>query len=279
VDRDLSKRRLEKTAWLKPLEDGYKERELVLLSMRRYQPAWRLKNEPEKLVNLFKEAVICHRRLYCRGNIVHRDLSLESFMCYKTKDGIWCAVLNDYDLGVIIEGKGAHQATSKYRTGTGSYMARELLDETPPGVPVPSIYAHDGESWFYVLLHIALGYTNVTPEGGPEADVLRSWRSQNWDTISDAKALLLQRQKPDVWPKIHSRYPEYSAVLVKLAALFHRADSLAQAEIFSADLGSSEAVRWNTTHKHYVEQVTFKAFGDAIGLTAEVINELADDRG
>ena len=105
-------------------------------------------------------------------------------MCYKASDG-WKALLNDFDLALRIGDRESRIATSKHRTGTAPYMARELLDSAPLGVIVTHEYAHELESLFYLLLFIALGYTKSIPEGDP----LKHWRSRDWMRIAEAKDL------------------------------------------------------------------------------------------
>jgi hypothetical protein len=61
-------------------------------------------------------------------------------------------------------------------------MAMQLLDKRAP-LEVMYIYAYDLESWFYILLHIALGYTHEVPK----KDLLCAWRSRCWDTIFEKK--------------------------------------------------------------------------------------------
>src|ERR1700742_295542 len=110
-----------------------------------------------------------HRRLYIdrRTPILHRDLSLQNFKCYETVKGSgdWKAVLIDYDLSIFLEEGGKSPgASSKHRTGTGPFMARELLADAPEGVMVSHVYADELESWLYILLHVQLGYTDVAPK-------------------------------------------------------------------------------------------------------------------
>src|SRR6185437_458619 len=111
--------------------------------------------------------------------ILHRDLSLWNFKCYAV-NGKSIAVLIDYDLSAVLMHLEENRvATSKHRTGTTPFMARELLKKPPDGVVVRHIFAHELESWLYTLVHVLLGYTNDTPEGDP----LRNWALSDWDRV------------------------------------------------------------------------------------------------
>jgi hypothetical protein len=96
------------------------------------------------------------------------------------------ALVNDYDLAIVNDNLGTREATSKHRTGTAPFMAMQLLAKRAP-LGVTHIYAYELESWFYILLHIALGYTHEVPK----KDLLCAWRSRSWDIIFDQKLLFL----------------------------------------------------------------------------------------
>jgi hypothetical protein len=110
---------------------------------------------------------------------------LYNFKCYKAEGG-WKAVLIDFDLSSLLEdGTREHGATSKHRTGTTPFMARNLLQTAPPGVIVDHLYAYEVESWLYILLHVFLGYTDIAPPGHP----LEAWTDSNWEKVYDKKHL------------------------------------------------------------------------------------------
>jgi hypothetical protein len=121
-------------------------------------------------------------------------------MCYPSKDGqSWKALVNDYDLAILDDGVGTREATSKHRTGTAPFMAIQLLDKRAP-LGVTHIYAYELESWFYILLHISLGYTHEVPK----KDLLRAWRSRSWDTIFDMKYLFIIKDYEPVLAEVRN---------------------------------------------------------------------------
>ena len=143
-----------------------------------------------------------HRQLYVQARILHRDLSSQNILYYTEKGGRERAILNDYDLAVILdknwEGTGA---TSKHRTGTGPYMARELLQELPKPrggekpIVVKHEYAYELESWMYIMVFAMLGYGSESRLG---VDLLKAWRSSNWTTIGEQKSLFILEKHSNI---------------------------------------------------------------------------------
>ena len=124
--------------------------------------------------------------------ILHRDLSLRNLQCYETANG-WVAALIDYDMSSLLEDHArGREATSKHRTGTGPYMARELLDNALKGVVVEHVYAHELESWLYILLQILLRYPKHTA-----GDPLKLWQSTSQQVILEKKILIFSGQSGD----------------------------------------------------------------------------------
>ncbi|KAJ7882819.1 hypothetical protein B0H14DRAFT_1458935 [Mycena olivaceomarginata] len=97
-----------------------------------------------ELAQVFKEIFECYRWLFETVKIIHRDISLSNLM-FKRMDGRLYGVLNDLDLAIQYD--EVRLSTSKQRTGTKPYMARDLLVANPP----KHLYRHDLESFLYVL--------------------------------------------------------------------------------------------------------------------------------
>jgi serine/threonine protein kinase len=185
----------------KPGNDACEKRRLVVITMKKYRHAYDLAGED--LLKAFSQLVLFepelppfplvgphlhfhadHRRLFAKGNILHRNLSLQDFLCYKAPDG-WNALLNDFDLAIHTSNGPSRLSASKHRAGTPPYMARELLFSEPLSVAVAHVYTHELESLFYLLLFIALGYTGSIPDG----DTLKGFRSQTWMYMAEQKDL------------------------------------------------------------------------------------------
>jgi hypothetical protein len=83
---------------------------------------------------------------------MQRDVSLNNLMFRKIDDKVY-GVLNDFDLAVYW--KDLSQSTSKQRTGTKPFMARDLLVlDNPPA----HTYRFDLESLFYVMVFAVYHY-------------------------------------------------------------------------------------------------------------------------
>ncbi|KAG2127932.1 uncharacterized protein EDB93DRAFT_1340894 [Suillus bovinus] len=100
------------------------------------------------------EVVKCH---HAPWKIVHhRDVSPSNLMGYRLR-GKFTAVLNDYDLSSFKR----DGPTGLERTGTVPFMAVNLLTPRAIAGEVEHVYAHDAESFIWVLTWICLRY-----EGG-----------------------------------------------------------------------------------------------------------------
>ncbi|KAJ3509556.1 hypothetical protein NLJ89_g5161 [Agrocybe chaxingu] len=77
-------------------------------------------------------------------------------------------ILNDFDLASELDAEGKVTASSaNHRTGTLSFMAKDLLEDWPKSVPPPTHhYRHDLESFFYILVWAMTQYTFEKDEDG-----------------------------------------------------------------------------------------------------------------
>ncbi|KAJ6606432.1 hypothetical protein DFH09DRAFT_1120195 [Mycena vulgaris] len=119
----------------------------------------------------FRDIFHCYRWLYETSRIIHRDISIANLM-FRMKNGAICGVLNDYDLAVKLD-----SSYIKHRTGTGPFMAVDLLVDDPPA----HLYRFDLESMFYVLLILTSSYVDGVKVANPPLEA--------WDRMD------LQREK------------------------------------------------------------------------------------
>ncbi|KAG2339967.1 hypothetical protein BDR05DRAFT_991741 [Suillus weaverae] len=101
------------------------------------------------------QIVKCHRALW-KGGVHHRDVSPSNLMGYWFC-GQFIGVLNDYDLSSFQR----DSPSSLERTGTVPFMAINLLTPEAIAGKVEHVYAHDAESFIWVLTWVCLRY-----EGG-----------------------------------------------------------------------------------------------------------------
>ncbi|KAG2132080.1 hypothetical protein DEU56DRAFT_914276 [Suillus clintonianus] len=96
--------------------------------------------------------VICHYALW-EGVVYHHDVSPNNLKVYKTLDGRWIGVYNDFDLSSTQDIPSCQE-----RTGTVPFMAIELLTQAAIEGQVKHLYQHDAESFIWVLVYVCLCY-------------------------------------------------------------------------------------------------------------------------
>ncbi|KAG9310654.1 hypothetical protein JVU11DRAFT_9234 [Chiua virens] len=124
-------------------------RKLYMIVFRRLFRITELDGDP--LLTCWWHAVKCHLALWKNG-VRHRDVSANNLMV-KYRDNKAIGVLNDYDLATTKD-----HVTGNQRTGTVPFMALNLLTKDGLAGEVKHLYAHDAESFMWVLLWISLRY-------------------------------------------------------------------------------------------------------------------------
>jgi hypothetical protein len=93
-------------------------------------------------------------------------------------------ILNDWDMASHLDAAGEiPSSTACHRTGTFPFMARDLLDESPP----PHLYRHDLESFFYILIWAAVHFDFNNKRRLPTRGRLASWDSSTFVGALQAK--------------------------------------------------------------------------------------------
>ncbi|KAL1971575.1 hypothetical protein VTN31DRAFT_2196 [Thermomyces dupontii] len=131
------------TSLLAPSDGPYDNRILRCLVI---YPAGRPIHKYQSLLELLealRDAIKAHESLYCKGNILHRDVSENNIIITDSKKTGRVGMLIDLDLAKEL---GTQRSGARCRTGTMEFMAIDVLlnrDHT---------YRHDLESFFYVLI-------------------------------------------------------------------------------------------------------------------------------
>lgn len=130
-----------------------------------------------------------HRVVFKRAHVLHRDLSINNVMFGVTLEGKPYGVLIDWDLAIDVEAKAGvgYAASASHRTGTGPFMAIDLLESPKDS---PHFYRHDLESFFYILIWCACGFLL----GGVELQErmsIGSWAVEQWKGLGVKKSGLL----------------------------------------------------------------------------------------
>ncbi|KAG2363793.1 hypothetical protein BDR07DRAFT_1403336 [Suillus spraguei] len=125
-------------------------RVLYIIVFRKLDPITDLSNK--EFLTAWWHIVVCHYALW-GNNVHHRDVSPSNLMVYKTSDGRYIGVLNDFDLSSTQDSPSGQE-----RTGTIPFMAMELLTEEAIKGNIKHLYRHDAESFIWVLTWVCLRY-------------------------------------------------------------------------------------------------------------------------
>ncbi|KAJ7212210.1 hypothetical protein GGX14DRAFT_362335, partial [Mycena pura] len=168
----------------------YELRALCILVQEELQPITNLTTADE-LASAFRDIFEAYRWLCEDVKIMHRDISINNLMV-RHQDGRHYGVLNDFDMAKV---NNDLLPTSKQRTGTKPFMARDLLDVhlQIEGNPPPHLYRYDLESLFYVLVFLTAHYNNGKEIQNPP---LEQWYNMDTQTLSAMKTELFERLPP-----------------------------------------------------------------------------------
>ncbi|KAL4257019.1 Protein kinase domain-containing protein [Pleurotus pulmonarius] len=146
---------------------GLEQRYFTLLFSDCYKHLWEVKTLTGFQM-AFIDIVECHRAVTRYGKVLHRDISENNLLW--TNDDRVVGVLNDWDLSTPVDAVGN---STNHRTGTGPFMAYDLLGAQPP----VHLYRHDLESLFYVLIWAAVHYNlgSAVPYSGAVNPALKPW--------------------------------------------------------------------------------------------------------
>ena len=131
-----------------------------------------------ELIQVFRDAIKCHRSLCYDAKILHQDVSPGNMIILDGQDeGKPQGILIDLDSAIeLAEGVGTELGI----TGTRPFMAIGVLKSER------HTYRHDLESFLYVFLWTVI--TNHM-ENQPETSKLRQWSSGDWDELAARKSL------------------------------------------------------------------------------------------
>ncbi|KAI0359685.1 hypothetical protein OH77DRAFT_1049762 [Trametes cingulata] len=115
------------------------------------KPLTEFTNSTELLLALYC-CLKAHAKAYEAG-IIHRDISAGNILLYPNKKGVWCGLLNDWELSKKVVDK-APQGRQPDRTGTWQFLSAQALSD-----PTKLIVVQDElESFFHVALYIAIRF-------------------------------------------------------------------------------------------------------------------------
>ncbi|KAF6805586.1 hypothetical protein CSOJ01_09385 [Colletotrichum sojae] len=154
-----------------------------------------------ELLQVFHDAIKCHRSLCYDANTLHRDISPGNIIILDDQDeGKPKGILIDLDSAIEL---GRESETEAGITGTRSFMAIGVLKGEC------HTYRHDLESFLYVFLWAVI--TNHT-ENPPEASRLRQWSKGDWSELATRKSFDMDQEHfenilDEFAPEFHSIKP------------------------------------------------------------------------
>ncbi|KAH7131171.1 FunK1 protein kinase [Dactylonectria macrodidyma] len=154
-----------------------------------------------ELLEVFRDAIKCHRSLCYDAKILHQDISPGNMIILDGQDeGKPKGILIDLDSArELAEGLGTELGI----TGTRPFMAIGVLKGEC------HTYRHDLESFLYVFLWTII--TNHT-ENPSEASKLRQWSNGDWNELAARKSLDMDQDSfqnilEEFTPEFHSLKP------------------------------------------------------------------------
>ena len=197
-----------------------------------------------ELLQVFRDAIKCHRSLYYDAKILHQDISPGNIIIlYGQDEGKPKGILIDLDSAIeLAEGLGTELGI----TGTRPFMAIGILKGECHA------YRHDLESFLYVFMWTII--TNHT-ENPPETSKLRQWSNGDWNELAVRKSLDMDQ---DNFQNILEEFPfEFHSLKPLTESLRQILFPLRDGVIWTGTDGSPEAV-----DKLYDEMI--HAFEEAI---------------
>jgi serine/threonine protein kinase len=209
---DTSTANIRMALGLKDAERG--SRVLYIIVFRKLDPITKLKGR--KFLSAWWHIVVCHYTLW-GTNVHHRDISPSNLMVYKTLDGRYIGVLNDFDLSSTRDSPSGQE-----RTGTVPFMAIELLTKEATEGKVKHLYRHDAESFLWVLTWVSLRYKNghLLRKGRP----LDEWLKVDINTCREKKNDFLNTGRYSIRPsRSHKRSWKVVRSSLDVVGLFYSA--------------------------------------------------------
>ncbi|KAK7055341.1 other 1 protein kinase [Favolaschia claudopus] len=228
------------------LHEHSEDRILRVIIQKELKPIQKLEH-PDMLAEAFKAIFECYRWLYEKAHIMHRDISVGNLMFYEV-DGQVYGVLNDFDHALRLGKKS--ESTSKQRTGTKPFMAKDLLVDEPP----EHLYRHDLESFLYVLVFLTCKIENSP---------LEKWAELSINDLYDKKTTAIL-ERP--FPSCKNGFTGFDLWILNMRKMFRKGFTARNDhadEVKLAQITNTKPPAFNDTTLD--DEVTFDKFAAAMG--------------
>lgn len=197
-----------------------------------------------ELLQVFYDAIKCHRSLFCDAKILHQDISSGNIIILDGQDdGVRKGILIDLDSAVQVADGLEPEAGI---TGTRPFMAIGVLKGEA------HTYRHDLESFLYVLLWVVITNHKDNP---PETSRLRQWSNGDWEELGARKALDMDH---DGFSRLLEEFPPEFDSVKPLAENLRQVLFPLQKEVQWADTGGLPGDIYSLYNR------AFRAFEEAI---------------
>ncbi|KAH0579077.1 hypothetical protein H2248_003233 [Termitomyces sp. 'cryptogamus'] len=133
-----------------------------------------------EVIIVFRDASIGHGKAAQQAKVLHRDISNGNIMFKRRADGTVQGYLIDWDLSLDLT-LASDQSTEAQpeRTGTWQFLAVRLVQRNKTGKPLIQNRIDDVESFYHVILWLALRYTAHELDSGTLTHLLH----ENFDAM------------------------------------------------------------------------------------------------
>ncbi|KAF5365890.1 hypothetical protein D9757_011033 [Collybiopsis confluens] len=215
--------------------DAYEMRSLRATVLEKLEPLSNLKSARE-FAQVFYDILQIHRWLYEQPKILHRDLSMANIMFRREGDQVY-GVLNDFDLSSLLT-RMDKSPTSKHRTGTKPFMARDLLASN---WDKGHLYRHDLESLFYITLIVSCHYTG--PSTRASTLLFEDWFNGVDQVVSSAKYTFISFELPQ--PLVQTYFNGFTQWLVTIRQMLDEGYKSRPRTVFRSDKDRIKALLYD----------------------------------
>ncbi|KAJ3530456.1 hypothetical protein NMY22_g8561 [Coprinellus aureogranulatus] len=166
----------------------------------------------KQAIAALRDALLAHRNLILFKEILHRDISIQNILLGLVDEDAFPGlrgILIDLDMAINTSPRDVSSISSEHRTGTRMYQSISVLYSYDAEVEcLAHDYLDDIESFFYVLVYLLFGWTDVDKELPPaqKPKFLSKWDHDDPEDSLNAKVRFMNdnmnmKLVPAFWTK------------------------------------------------------------------------------